>query len=245
MRRIKVLCAIRDVRMMRELRWAMDERCEFDVVTDGVLALKRALCDAPDVLVADAVLPSLDGVGLIEALKETLGDGMPRVIGGSVGGFASKALERAGACCRLCIPWRVPELAQALDAVIEEMENRIDWEGAQNAYDQARRILSFMGMSEKLRGYTYLAWAGALSGENEERLYAIGDKLYAPIARHEHATPQAVERLIRHAVERTTDTVGETGIYAFFGNTIDPMRGKPTNAQMIAMLAQRIRCMKS
>ena len=53
-----------------------------------------------------------------------------------------------------------------------------------------------------------------------------------------------MERLIRHAVERTTDTVGVDGIYTFFGNTIDPMRGKPTNAQMIAMLAQRLRILE-
>ena len=53
------------------------------------------------------------------------------------------------------------------------------------------------------------------------------------------------QSLIRHAIERAADTVGERGIYAFFGNTIDPMRGKPTNAQMIAMLAQRVRCMKN
>ena len=168
----------------------------------------------------------------------------PRVIGGSVAGFADKAFARAGACRLLHIPWRAPQLVAALEETMEDINCRIDWDGAQPAYDQARRILTFMGMSEKLRGFTYLAWAGALTGENEDRLYAIGDKLYAPIAQHEHATPQAVERLIRHAVERTTDTVGETGIYAFFGNTIDPMRGKPTNAQMIAMLAQRIRCAK-
>ena len=70
---------------------------------------------------------------------------------------------------------------------------------------------------------------------------AIGERIYAPVADRLGTTPQNVERLIRHAVERTADTVGEHGIYSFFGNSIDPMRGKPTNAQMIAMLVQRLR----
>ena len=75
-------------------------------------------------------------------------------------------------------------------------------------------------------------------------MFAVGRRLYAPIAQCFGTTAQNVERLIRHAVERTTDTVGVDGIYTFFGTTIDPMRGTPTNAQMIAMLAQRLRILE-
>ena len=96
-------------------------------------------------------------------------------------------------------------------------------------------------MSEKLRGFTYLAWAAAIAAMSEERLYAVRDKLYIPVAERFQTTPQSVERLIRHAVERTADTVGAERIYTFFGNTIDPMRGKPTNAQIVAMIAEKIR----
>ena len=88
-----------------------------------------------------------------------------------------------------------------------------------------------------------LAWAAGLAYDNEARLFAVGRDLYAPIAQRFGATEAAVERLIRHAVESTMDSVGADGIYGFFGNTIDPTRGKPTNAQMIAMLVQRMRVM--
>ena len=74
-------------------------------------------------------------------------------------------------------------------------------------------------------------------------MFAVGRRLYAPIAQCFGTTAQNVERLIRHAVESTIDSVGADGIYGFFGNTIDPTRGKPTNAQMIAMLVQRMRVM--
>ena len=52
---------------------------------------------------------------------------------------------------------------------------------------------------------------------------------------------QAVERLIRHAVESVMDAFGVRRVYGFFGNSIDPIRGKPTNAEMIGMLAQYMR----
>ena len=96
-------------------------------------------------------------------------------------------------------------------------------------------------MSETLRGFTYLSWAAALAAMQEERLGAVRQRLYMPVAERFDTTPQSVERLIRHAIERTADTVGARSIYTFFGNTIDPMRGKPTNAQMLAMVAERVR----
>ena len=73
------------------------------------------------------------------------------------------------------------------------------------------------------------------------RMDAVGERLYKPVAEHCGTTEQTVERLIRHAVESAMDTVGVLRIYGFFGNTIDPMRGKPTNAEMIGMLAQHMR----
>ena len=97
-----------------------------------------------------------------------------------------------------------------------------------------------MGMKPTLRGYEYLTQAAALVWRDESRMYAVGEKLYKPIAEHGRTTGATVERLIRHAVESTMDSVGAQRVYDFFGNTIDPMRGKPTNAQMIGMLAQRM-----
>ena len=86
-----------------------------------------------------------------------------------------------------------------------------------------------------------LANAAALAWEDESRMDAVGERLYKPVAEHCGTTEQTVERLIRHAVESAMDTVGVLRIYGFFGNTIDPMRGKPTNAEMIGMLAQHMR----
>ena len=241
MKRINVLCAMRDSRVVDALRRELGERCLLRAVSDGEAALSAALRMPPDILVVDAVLRQLDGAGIVQRLAAQLKGRMPLVIGGSVGRFADAQFARCGVKRCVRVPWDADELCAALCGMIEEIDTRIDWERAQPAYARAGCLLREMGMSSALRGFTYLAWAAALASDNEDRLYAVGERLYRPIAEREGATPQSVERLIRHAIERTADTVGERGIYAFFGNTIDPMRGKPTNAQMIAMLAQRLR----
>ena len=232
---------MRDSRMPQSLRRALAERCEFRYVSTGEAAVTACIRYTPDILIVDAVLPYRDGPGVLDSLRAALGEQMPQVIGGSVMGFSDSGFRRRGVQHIVRVPWDERELTGHLCAIIRQMDTQVNWERARGACEQASVLLTRMGMSERLHGYTYLSWAAALALEDEERLFAIGERIYAPIAEHEHTTAPNVERLIRHAVERTTDTVGAQGIYTFFGNTIDPMRGKPTNAQMIAMLAQRLR----
>jgi hypothetical protein len=100
-------------------------------------------------------------------------------------------------------------------------------------------------MCSKLKGYEYLAWAAALAYENEARLDSVRESLYRPIAEEFGTTAQNVERLIRHAIESTMSAARARGVYTLFGNTIDPAKGKPTNAHVIALLAQRMRVTKN
>ena len=65
-----------------------------------------------------------------------------------------------------------------------------------------------------------------------------------PIAVRCATTKENVERLIRHAIESTMSAAKAKGVYTFFGNTIDPAKGKPTNAHVIALLAQSLRVWK-
>ena len=76
---------------------------------------------------------------------------------------------------------------------------------------------------------------------NESSLFSVGTDIYAPIAQRHQTTNANVERLIRHAIESTMSAARAKGVYTLFGNTIDPAKGKPTNAQVSALLAQRMR----
>ena len=241
--RISILCAMRDRRAALKLSMELEdkERCAFRVAANGREALEAARSFAPDILIVDAVLPQMDGFGLIDRMREMPGMRMPRVIGGSMMRFADEGFMHRGVAAALSIPWNVDELHEVLLREIRLIRDTIDWKAAKTAYQCAKELLNRLGMRSSLKGYDYLAWATALAYENEARLEAVGDEIYEPIAREFDTTAQNVERLIRQAVERTMDGERAKGVYSFFGNTIDPTRGKPTNAQCISALAERLR----
>lgn len=241
--KVNILCAVRDRRVVQSLKREMDdgEHCTIQIVTNGRAALSSSERFAPDILIIDAVLPGMDGLGVMDCLQERLGDRMPRVIGGSMMPFSDEGFRRRGAHAVVRVPWRREELLGALRTELDEIDHFVDWDAAQAPYRQACALLTAMGMHASLKGYAYLAWAAALAYENEARLFAVGRRLYQPVAQRLGTTPQSVERLIRHAVESTMDAAEARGVYGLFGNTIDPARGKPTNAQIIGMLVQRMR----
>ena len=241
--KVNILCAVRDRRVAETLKRELDdgERCTMQIVTDGRAALESSRRLAPDILVIDAVLPGMDGLGVVDCLREMLGDRMPRVIGGSMMPSVDEGFRRRGAHAVVRVPWETDQLRDALVTQMDAIDHFIDWEAAQQPYQQACALLGAMGMNAELKGFAYLAWASALAYENEARLFAVGKRLYQPIAERFHTTPQSVERLIRHAVESTMDAAAARGVYGLFGNTLDPARGKPTNAQIIGMLVQRMR----
>lgn len=243
MKTVDVLCAVRNSSAIEKVREEMEdgETCVFRIVHRGGEALASAQRFAPDILVIDAVLAELDGLAVVDRLQAMLGERAPRVIGGAMLPMAKEGFIRRGVACVVDVPWNAEELGGALRQVIREIDTKIDWLAAQEVRGRASTLLREMGMRESLRGFDYLAWAAALASLSESRLFSLSKRLYQPIAMREATTPQNVERLIRHAVETTIDTVGPDGIYGFFGNTLDPTRGKPTNAQMIAMLAQKLR----
>lgn len=242
-RKINILCAMRDCRTAQALIRALDHevRCSIRIVDNGDSVLEMARKIPPDILIIDAVLPMVDGFGAIDGLRAMLGERMPRIIGGSMLSFADSGFKKRGVMYLTRIPWDLPELLEMIYDAIREIDTHIDWTRVLVLQQQASNLLTKIGMKNTLRGYAYLACAAALACENEARLYAIGEELYKPVAMHFGTTVSAVERLIRHAVESTMDSEGVRSIYGFFGNTIDPTRGKPTNAQVIAMLAQRLR----
>lgn len=241
--KVSILCAMRDTRVAESLKRELDdgEHCTLQIVTDGRAALAYSSQTAPDILIIDAVLPGMDGFGVVDSLHEQLGDRMPRIIGGSMMPAMDEGFFRRGAHAVVRVPWQKSRLREALDKQLDEMDHFIDWAAAQAYYAQACALLEEMGMSASLKGFSYLAWAAALAYENEARMFAVGRRLYAPIAQRFGTTAQNVERLIRHAVESTMDASEARGVYGLFGNTLDPARGKPTNAQLIALLVQRMR----
>lgn len=244
---VNILCAVRDWHMAQRLCMEVADqvRCTFRIVTSGPEAIETARQFAPDVLVIDAVLPGVDGLGVVDRMHEMLGGHMPRIIGGSMRHFADAGFRRRGAEALVCVPWEENELRAALLGQVERLKSGVDFAHCRSACGRATALLDQVGMKSTLKGYHYLSWAAALAYENEARLDAVDKWIYHPVAKEFNTTAQNVERLIRHAVERTMDGGRAALVYRFFGNTIDPTRGKPTNAQCISALVQRLRILEN
>lgn len=244
---VDILCAMRDWHAAHRLCMAMsgEMQCTFRIVTSGTEAIETASRLAPDILIVDAVLPGMDGLGVIDSMHEMLGEHMPRVIGGSMGHFADAGFRHRGADALVGVPWEEDELRFVLEAQMGRMMDCVSFKCCEQAYIRAGELLDQVGMKSALKGYHYLSWAAALAHENEARLDAVEKWIYRPIAEEFDTTAQNVERLIRHAVERTMDGGKADAVYRFFGNTIDPARGKPTNAQCISVLVQRLRILEN
>ncbi len=98
-----------------------------------------------------------------------------------------------------------------------------------------------IGVPAHIKGYQYLREAIMLSVNNNEMLNCITKLLYPTIARKYETTPSRVERAIRHAIEVAWSRGRMETLDALFGYTINTGKGKPTNSEFIALIADKIR----
>lgn len=98
-----------------------------------------------------------------------------------------------------------------------------------------------IGVPAHIKGYQYLREAIMLSVNNNEMLNSITKKLYPTIARKYETTPSRVERAIRHAIEVAWSRGRMETLDSLFGYTINTGKGKPTNSEFIALIADKIR----
>lgn len=98
-----------------------------------------------------------------------------------------------------------------------------------------------IGVPAHIKGYQYLREAIMMSVEDVEMLGSITKVLYPTIARKYQTTPSRVERAIRHAIEVAWSRGRMETLDALFGYTINTGKGKPTNSEFIALIADKIR----
>lgn len=101
-------------------------------------------------------------------------------------------------------------------------------------------MLHKLGVPAHIKGYQYLREAIIYSVGDAEMLEGVTKILYPAIAKRYHTTSSRVERAIRHAIEVAWNRGSEEVLEEVFGYTISIGRGKPTNSEFIAMLADRI-----
>ena len=111
----------------------------------------------------------------------------------------------------------------------------------ENLENQVTDMIHEVGVPAHIKGYQYLRDAIMMVIQDSEMLNSITKILYPTIAKRNQTTPSRVERAIRHAIEVAWDRGDIDTLNSYFGYTIQNNRGKPTNSEFIAMIADNLR----
>lgn len=227
---------------------------------DGVEALKLIKEKNPDLVVLDIIMPHLDGLGVLERLNNMDLNPMPRIIVLSAVG-QDKITQRAitlGADYYVVKPFdmdvftkrirqmfnntmNVQENKKPMADTIEVNDTKIESSVSPNLESEITNIIHEIGVPAHIKGYMYLREAITLVVNDIEYLSAVTKELYPTIAKKYNTTASRVERAIRHAIEVAWGRGQVDTINKLFGYTIHNDKGKPTNSEFIAMVADKLR----
>lgn len=128
--------------------------------------------------------------------------------------------------------------------VQKKTDSRSELSLGENAHDLEKDVTDMIheiGVPAHIKGYQYLREAIMMSVEDIEMLNSITKILYPSIAKKYQTTPSRVERAIRHAIEVAWSRGKMETLDSLFGYTINIGKGKPTNSEFIALIADKIR----
>ncbi len=205
-----------------------------------------------DVIVLDIIMPHLDGIGVMERLEIMDLPVAPRVIVLTAFGqetMTQKALE-LGADYYILKPFNLAVLAERVkqlgsapagDKKTGNFSGKITVAPVKNLDMEVTNIIHEIGIPAHIKGYLYLRAAIVMVIDRVDLLSGVTKELYPAIAAMYKTTPSRVERAIRHAIEVAWSRGNVDVINAIFGHTVNRDRGKPTNSEFIAMVADKLR----
>jgi two-component system response regulator (stage 0 sporulation protein A) len=214
------------------------------VVHDGLSAYEAILSLRPDIAILDGILPKLDALGVLEKFSENASEYFPAciIMSSITQDVITKRAIELGAKYYIAKPFE-PEILLKRIRNIKEAGT-----GKQALADEAlsleskvTKILHEIGVPAHIRGYHYMREAIMMAVLNMDVLNYITKELYPSIAKKCNTTPSRVERAIRHAIEVAWSRGKVDVINDLFGYTINNDKGKPTNSEFIALIADNLR----
>ena len=211
---------------------------------DGALILDSIRKDHPGVVVLDAYMKNLDAVAVMQAVNEDSSIPHPAFIVTSAydNAFTQSVAMRQGAAYFILKPFDLSVLAQRIEELTGFIESCREPEGPA-FYDleaAITEILHQIGVPAHIKGYHYLREGIYQAVTDSEVLGSITKILYPMVAKKYATTASRVERAIRHAIEVAWDRGDVDVLNSYFGYTIHSLRGKPTNSEFIAMIADKL-----
>jgi two-component system response regulator (stage 0 sporulation protein A) len=261
MGRIKVVVADDNSHMIDLVASILNKDSQIDVVAkaaDGVEALKAIKENVPDVVLLDLVMPKLDGFGVMERVtnewnKEDNKLPVFIIISSTAHDNVIEEAFEMGASYYILKPFDGDMLISRIKQSVREkrvgvlryresgLSNSLVMSYENTLESDVTEIIHEIGVPAHIKGYQYLRDAIIMSVNDTEMLNSITKILYPSIAKKHKTTPSRVERAIRHAIEVAWSRGKIDTIDELFGYTICNGKGKPTNSEFVALIADKIR----
>ncbi|MDN5326886.1 MAG: two-component system, response regulator, stage 0 sporulation protein [Moorella sp. (in: firmicutes)] len=217
------------------------------VAHNGQETLQLIQEQEPDIVILDIIMPHLDGIGVLEKLQVLNFEPRPKIVILTALGQESMTMRSVelGADYYILKPFDLEVLGNRLRQLanghpLPAAPYQVSRAG-RNMDVEVTKIIHQMGVPAHIKGYQYLREAILMVIDDVSLLGAVTKELYPLIARKYMTTPSRVERAIRHAIELAWDRGNVEMMNKFFGYTINVERGKPTNSEFIAMVADKLR----
>lgn len=238
--------------------------CEKDLnligkANNGVEAVRMIREKQPDVVLLDVIMPKLDGLGVLEELcsDETIKKRPEYIMLSAVG--KETITENAfnlGAEYYVLKPFDNKALLKRIRSCYNDHTKKTNLIRNNRMFDTKQQIqpvsdrtleveitgiIHEIGVPAHIKGYQYIRDAILMSINDREMINSITKVLYPTISKKYQTTPSRVERAIRHSIEVAWMRGNPDTIEEYFGYTVSDGKGKPTNSEFIALIADKLR----
>ena len=214
------------------------------VKKDGILVYDQMVEEKPEIILLDGNMPHIDAHGLLKNFAQK-GMNPPFfiILGNGEEADEEATFMREGASFWLPKPVDLSRLCSCVQQLAEKIRLSLDPMDTHEHEIEVlvTEVIHQIGVPAHIKGYHYLREAIILSIENTEMINSVTKLLYPTVAKKFNTTSSRVERAIRHGIEVAWDRGDIDVLNSYFGFTVHTGRGKPTNSEFIAMIADRLR----
>jgi two-component system response regulator (stage 0 sporulation protein A) len=244
--RVRILIADGNEDFCEHLKKTLEQTALYEVVgaaQDGEQAAQLLAAREPDVLIMDLMLPKLDGISVLKRAQSLEKKPAALVLTGFMTPYVSAMAASLGVQYFMSKPCDFESVAKRvgeITAVQNQLRSLPQQKKDANIEAMVTSIIHEIGVPAHIKGYQYLREAIMIAINDMDVINAITKVLYPQVAKTFSTTPSRVERAIRHAIEVAWDRGDLETLQRFFGYTVSNTKGKPTNSEFIALIADKL-----
>ena len=192
-----------------------------------------------DVLILDPVLTELDGVGVLERLAAKQLHPQVLVAASFSSSYLLQRMTELGVSCYMLKPCGLDSIVANLN-MLRSAAGGPDASRDSMVENLVTSVIHEIGIPAHIKGYQYVRYAIILAVRDMDVINSITKTLYPAVASYFGTTPSRVERAIRHAIEVAWERGDLETLQKYFGYTVSGVKGKPTNSEFIALIADKL-----